>query len=79
MSIYLRGDVWYYLFYLNGRRYRGSTKTWFRQLDLAPFDLFIWPHPVGESPPAPRSERSPAAPEGRRVYGEAQTLVRENF
>ena len=27
MSIYLRGDVWYYLFYLNGRRYRGSTKT----------------------------------------------------
>lgn len=27
MSIYLRGDVWYYLFYINGRRYRGSTKT----------------------------------------------------
>jgi hypothetical protein len=27
MSIYLRSDVWYYLFYLNGRRYRGSTKT----------------------------------------------------
>jgi hypothetical protein len=27
MSIYLRGDVWYYLFYVNGRRYRGSTKT----------------------------------------------------
>jgi integrase len=27
MSIYLRGDVWYYLFYIHGRRYRGSTKT----------------------------------------------------
>jgi integrase len=27
MSIYLRGDLWYYLFYINGRRYRGSTKT----------------------------------------------------
>lgn len=27
MSIYLRGDVWYYLFYVSGRRYRGSTKT----------------------------------------------------
>jgi hypothetical protein len=27
MSIYLRGRVWYYLFYLNGRRYRGSAKT----------------------------------------------------
>ena len=27
MSIYQRGDVWYYLFYINGRRYRGSTKT----------------------------------------------------
>ena len=27
MSIYLRGEVWYYLFYINGRRYRGSTKT----------------------------------------------------
>ena len=27
MSIYRRGDVWYYLFYLNRRRYRGSTKT----------------------------------------------------
>lgn len=27
MSIYLRGEVWYYLFYVNGRRYRGSTKT----------------------------------------------------
>src|ERR1700678_1032662 len=27
MSIYRRGDVWYYLFYINGRRYRGSTKT----------------------------------------------------
>jgi integrase len=27
MSIYLRGEVWYYLFYVQGRRYRGSTKT----------------------------------------------------
>lgn len=27
MSIYLRGEVWYYLFYIHGRRYRGSTKT----------------------------------------------------
>ena len=27
MSIYQRGDVWYYLFYINGRRHRGSTKT----------------------------------------------------
>ena len=27
MSIYQRGDVWYYLFYTNGRRHRGSTKT----------------------------------------------------
>jgi transposase len=24
---------------------RESKNTWFRQLDLAPFDLFIWPHP----------------------------------
>src|SRR6516165_6114231 len=24
-------------------------QTWFRQLDLAPFDLLIWPHPAGES------------------------------
>src|SRR6516165_1420477 len=23
--------------------------NWFRQLDLAPFDLLIWPHPAGES------------------------------
>ena len=23
--------------------------SWFRQLDLAPFDLLIWPHPAGES------------------------------
>jgi hypothetical protein len=27
MSLYQRGNVWYYLFYLNGKRYRGSTKT----------------------------------------------------
>ena len=27
MTIYQRGDVWYDLFYINGRRYRGSTKT----------------------------------------------------
>jgi integrase len=27
MSLYRRGEVWYYLFYLNGKRYRGSTKT----------------------------------------------------
>ena len=27
MSLYQRGEVWYYLFYLNGKRYRGSTKT----------------------------------------------------
>jgi hypothetical protein len=27
------------------------THTCFRQLDLAPFDLFIWPHPTGESTP----------------------------
>ena len=27
MSIYLRGRVWYYLFYINGKRYRGSAKT----------------------------------------------------
>jgi integrase len=27
MSIYQRGDVWYYLFYINGRRHRCSTKT----------------------------------------------------
>lgn len=27
MSLYQRGNVWYYLFYVNGRRYRGSTKT----------------------------------------------------
>src|SRR6516225_7833523 len=25
------------------------TSAWFRQLDLAPFDLLIWPHPAGES------------------------------
>jgi len=27
MSLYQRGNVWYYLFYVNGKRYRGSTKT----------------------------------------------------
>jgi len=27
MSLYRRGEIWYYLFYLNGKRYRGSTKT----------------------------------------------------
>lgn len=27
MSIYLRGRVCYYLFYINGKRYRGSAKT----------------------------------------------------
>jgi integrase len=27
MSLYRRGEVWYYLFYINGKRYRGSTKT----------------------------------------------------
>jgi hypothetical protein len=25
--------------------YRSLGENWFRQLDLAPFDLFIWPHP----------------------------------
>lgn len=30
---------------------------WFRQLDLAPFDLFIWPHPlVNQLPHSGRSE-----------------------
>jgi len=27
MSLFQRGEVWYYLFYVNGRRFRGSTKT----------------------------------------------------
>lgn len=27
MSLYQRGELWYYLFYVNGKRYRGSTKT----------------------------------------------------
>ena len=27
MALFQRGEVWYYLFYVNGRRYRGSTKT----------------------------------------------------
>jgi integrase len=27
MSLYQRGNVWYYLFYVNGKRYRGSTET----------------------------------------------------
>ena len=27
MSLYKRGNVWYYLFYVDGKRYRGSTKT----------------------------------------------------
>jgi integrase len=27
MSLFQRGKVWYYLFYLNGKRFRGSTKT----------------------------------------------------
>ena len=25
------------------------NEDWFRQLDLAPFDLLIWPHSAGES------------------------------
>jgi len=28
------------------RRGKASCRNWFRQLDLAPFDLFIWPHPL---------------------------------
>jgi len=27
MGLYLRSETWYYLFYVNGRRYRGSTNT----------------------------------------------------
>jgi len=27
MSLFPQGKVWYYLFYLNGKRFRGSTKT----------------------------------------------------
>lgn len=27
MALFQRGEVWYYLFYVNGKRYRGSTKT----------------------------------------------------
>ena len=27
MALFRRGEVWYYLFYVNGKRYRGSTKT----------------------------------------------------
>ncbi len=27
MSLFQRGKVWYYLFYVNGKRFRGSTKT----------------------------------------------------
>ena len=27
-------------------------KAWFRQLDLAPFDRLIWPHPAGELSPS---------------------------
>ena len=26
MALFRRGEVWYYLFYVNGKRYRGSTK-----------------------------------------------------
>ena len=40
MTIYQRGDVWYYLFYINGRRYRGSTKALRKKYDeLAPQPL----------------------------------------
>jgi hypothetical protein len=36
---------------------KSNFTPWFRQLDLAPFDLFIWPHLTGESTPHPgRSE-----------------------
>jgi len=30
----------------------GITLNCFRQLDLAPFDRLIWPHPAGESSPS---------------------------
>lgn len=43
------------------------AESWFCQLDLASFDLFFWPHLPDESAPVSRSERSPAAPVGRRV------------
>ena len=34
-----------------------GPRSWFRQLDLAPFDLFIWPHPLVNQLPDPgRSE-----------------------
>ena len=34
-----------------------NPNDWFRQLDLAPFDLFIWPHPLMNQLPYPgRSE-----------------------
>src|ERR1035437_10953188 len=29
-----------------------QSVLWFRQLDLAPFDRLIWPHPAGESSPS---------------------------
>ena len=40
------------------KRLTSHSKTpWFRQLDLAPFDLFIWPHPLVNQLPDPgRSE-----------------------
>jgi len=49
------------------KEYSGLGKaSCFRQLDLAPFDLFFWPHPLVIHHSA-RPERSPAAPVGRRV------------
>jgi len=31
-----------------------APHTWFRQLDLAPFDALIWPHPEGMGLVIPR-------------------------
>jgi hypothetical protein len=50
---------------------RRKQPNWLCQLHLAHFDALIWPPLVGcwLAGIRPRSKRSPATPEGRRVFG----------
>jgi hypothetical protein len=45
----------------------GKTDLCFRQLDLAPFDLLFWPHPLVIHHSTPGPERNPATRLGRSL------------
>ena len=57
----------------------GFGNHWFRQLDLAPFDHFIWPHLLVNQLPHPGRSEALRRPKCDAFWGEAQTEVRENL